>query len=167
MPPEEPPSTAAVWTRSSKLVRCRDRAQRRRGRRPGRPGSDQRRSRTGFAIRPRDRPGERVHAHQRDPRGVVGDRARHRLRHRRVVRPADHRQQRRRDHPGGPRQAHARPARHRQPGQTDSSARRIGVGAARRARSSSTTSSSSARATRSSSTAPSSRPRVSRSTSRC
>ncbi len=137
------------------------------GRRAGRPGRDQRRSRSGVAIRRRDRPGERVHTDQRDPRRAAGDRARHRLGHRRDVRPAHHRQQRRRDHPGGPRQAHARPARHRQPGQADGPARRVGDGAARPTRSSSTTSSNSARAIRSSSTAPSSRPRVSRSTSRC
>ena len=52
------------------------------------------------------------------------NRARHRLGDRRAVRPADHRQQRRRDHPGGPRQAHARRAGHRQPGQADGPAGR-------------------------------------------
>ena len=36
-----------------------------------------------------------------------------------AVRPADHRQQRDRHHPGAPRQADARQARHRRPGQTD------------------------------------------------
>ncbi len=76
-------ASPAVDTGGDAAGRHRIRAHRRRGRRAGRPGRDQRRSRSSVAIRRRDRPGQRVHTHQRDPRRAAGDRAGDRLGHRR------------------------------------------------------------------------------------
>ena len=98
--------------------RDRRRALRRRGGAARRRGQDQRRPGQGGAQRLGDRPRQRVHPDQRDPRRAADHRAVDRVGDQRAVRPAHRRQQRDRHHPGAARQADAGQAGDRRAGET-------------------------------------------------